>query len=128
MNLKTGKWVGLAGLAWMVGLAGAGAQGGPAQSSWTNLSKGVTDGVHALAFVGTNLYIGGAFSWTEDNLNFELNQVARWTGTTWTNLGDGLDRRAEAMASHGSDLYVAGGFLKAGGATIYNVAKWDGTS
>ena len=46
----------------------------------------------------------------------------------WSALGSGINGSVYALAVSGSDLYAAGVFTTAGGVTVSNVAKWNGSS
>ena len=54
---------------------------------------------------------------------------ARAVEGSWSALGTGIlgTVRAVAIASNG-DIYAGGSFTRAGGITVANIAKWDGTS
>lgn len=54
---------------------------------------------------------------------------ARAVEGSWAALGSGIlgTVRAVAVASNG-DIYAGGSFARAGGITVANIAKWDGTS
>lgn len=68
----------------------------------------------------------------------EINHVAIWNGTNWEAAGTGLGGsfvRARAVTTHDPDgsgplpsnLIVGGDFTLAGGVTVRNVARWDGS-
>jgi hypothetical protein len=86
--------------------------------------------VYGLA-AGTNaLYAGGFFTMAGHTV---VNQVGKWDGTNWSVLGAGIVGnmtlgRVVGLALNGSDLYVGGTFTNAGGVTVSNVAKWNGTA
>jgi hypothetical protein len=68
--------------------------------------------VGALAFSGTNLYVGGAFA-TAGGVT--VNRTARWDGGQWTALGSGVSGgNVFAIATQGSNVFVGGGFSSAG--------------
>lgn len=82
---------------------------------------------------GPALYAGGEFT-TADST--EVNNIARWNGTSWSALtgpsGTGTSGdMVTAMAVHddggGEALYVGGAFLAAGGVTVNNLARWNGS-
>ncbi|MCU0867643.1 MAG: Rax2 family protein [Planctomycetes bacterium] len=62
------------------------------------------------------------------------NNIARWNGTSWQPLGSGILGIAgytsvEALAVRANgDLVAGGSFVTAGGATVSNCARWDGTA
>ena len=102
---------------------------------WSPLgSDGSQDGaikhnVHALAIVGTDLYVGGEFY---DAAGIATaDRIARWDGATWNALGpDGgaLNSEVDALtvSASGTDLYVGGMFDNAAGiATADYIALWS---
>ncbi len=129
------------------------AQGQPARSADDNWSSqfdysglssdyGNQNGALALAYVGTNLYVGGYFSAAGQTL---ANSIAQWDGSRWHALGAGLLGGAGsvgggygsgtpvlgavwAIAVSGSKLYVGGTFQTAGDQYANGVARWDGAS
>lgn len=81
--------------------------------------------VHALAVIGTDLYVAGGFAKAG---GVTVNNIAKWNGTEWSALGTGMDDSVYALAVSGTDLYAGGYFTLAGGAVAYRVAKWNGTA
>ncbi|HVM97275.1 MAG TPA: hypothetical protein VMT89_12855, partial [Candidatus Acidoferrales bacterium] len=89
--------------------------------------------VGAIAFIGSDMYVAGDIPSIN---NVSTNGIAKWDGSTWSALGSGLDdsnngfevTTVSSMSVIGTDLYVAGEFSKAGGITVSNIAKWDGSS
>jgi hypothetical protein len=66
-----------------------------------------------------------------------VNNIARWNGTGWSTLGTGITTTSGnpnvfALGVHndgsGSALYAGGSFNTAGGVSVNNIAKWNGTS
>jgi hypothetical protein len=109
-------------------------------SSWSALgSNGSGNGalkaaVDALAFSGSDLYVGGLFF---DAARIpRADYVARWTGSSWAALGsDGAGDGAIVGAiyalavSNSGDVYVGGFFLDAAGIpTADYIAKWNGNA
>jgi len=106
-------------------------------STWSPLgSDGLGDGaithnVHALAVVGTDLYVGGEFY---DAAGIATaDRIARWDGATWNAMGSGgpdggaLNSEVDALtvSASGTDLYVGGMFDNAAGiATADYIALW----
>lgn len=87
---------------------------------------GTNGPVYALAMVGTDLYVGGAFTLAG---GVPATNIAKWDGTNWTALaGGGTNAPVRALAVGGTDLYIGGDFTTAGGAPANHVAKWDGTT
>ena len=64
------------------------------------------------------------------------NRIARWDGTAWSALsgpsGTGYWRASYALAvfddGSGPALYAGGYFTTAGGVTVNNIARWDGSA
>ncbi|WP_022826361.1 hypothetical protein [Hymenobacter norwichensis] len=101
-------------------------------TAWSSLGTGLNSNVLGLAVAGNgNVYVGGTFTQAG---GIAANRVARWDGTTWNSLGTGPTNGvnsnvvALATASNG-DVYVGGSYLsQAGGVSVNQVAKWDGTA
>ena len=102
-------------------------------SSWSALGTGMNGDVSALVYDSTNnvLYAGGTFT-TAGGVT--VNRVAKWNGTSWTALGttgvSGTSAAVYALAmdSSGNNLYAGGNFTTAGGVTVSNIAKWNGSA
>ena len=103
---------------------------------WSGLGSGISGArdaftapaVYALAVRGREVYAGGRFVTAGGT---PANGIARWDGRTWTALGEGVrtgmyDGIVRALAVRGKDLYAGGQFATAGGADVYNIARWDG--
>ncbi|HEX7395324.1 MAG TPA: hypothetical protein VF313_10390, partial [Anaerolineaceae bacterium] len=90
---------------------------------------GLYGGVHALAFIGSDLYVGGTFQVTQDSA-ITLNHIAKFSGGAWSALpNNGLNSAVLAFAVSGSDLYVGGYFTQtADGAVtnLNNIARFSG--
>ncbi len=65
-----------------------------------------------------------------------VNNIARWDGNSWSDVGGGVTGEADAAVyalavlddGSGPALYAAGRFASAGGASVSNIARWDGTN
>jgi len=91
---------------------------------------------------GPALYVGGSFSMAGGRNPstpgaIRVNRIAKWDGTTWSALEspsgigvDGVVVNTLTVFDDGSGpaLYAAGRFTMAGGVTVNNVAKWNGTT
>jgi hypothetical protein len=85
---------------------------------------------------GPAVYAGGSFAASGNTI---VNAIARWDGLQWRPLGDGLrilfafDLTAITTDmlvfddGSGEALYAAGSFDHAGGQTVFNIARWNGT-
>jgi len=102
--------------------------GGTGVNSWVRSMAVFNDGN------GEALYVGGDFSQAG---GMGVNRIARWDGTSWSTLagpsGTGVSSggvfHLEVFDDgNGPALYAAGSFASAGGVSVSNVAKWDGTS
>ncbi|MFD2720828.1 hypothetical protein ACFST9_19055 [Hymenobacter monticola] len=97
----------------------------------TGTSNGVNGSVSALAIAGNgDVLVGGDFTQAGGRA---AGHVARWNGNAWSTLGtggfNGVDTGVLALAVAGNgDVYVGGYPRTAGGMTINNVAKWNGTA
>lgn len=89
-------------------------------------------GMDAVAFLGTDIYIGGQFNiiWHDPSLTFFTNSpnIMRYDGTYARVVGTGLNSNVVAMTVLGTNLYVAGLFTNAGGAPASHIAMWDGNN
>jgi len=108
---------------------------------WLQVGNGLNGGVAAMAAIGNDIYIGGAFTNAGGNTN--ANYIARLCGNTWTNLGSGVSvspqptnssdflnifefMPVKALAACGLNLYVGGQFTTAGGNTnVHGIAIWN---
>jgi len=83
------------------------------------------DFLSSIAFVGTDLYVGGQIS----NV---FNNIARWNGSSWVGVsggvtGDGSNTpQINGMAALGNSLVVGGSFARGGTAGARNIAKLTG--
>lgn len=100
-------------------------------AAWETLTTGVDGAVFAMKFQGTDLFVGGAFT-TAGGVT--VNGIAKWNTLTsaWesltTGVSGGASPRVFALEMIGSDLFVGGDFITAGGVTVNDIAKWDGSS
>jgi len=102
-------------------------------STWSALGTGTNSAVGVLAVDDSgNLYAGGGFTTAG---GVPANNIAKWDGTMWSALGTGVAGgggsstgvSALAVDSLGN-VYAGGNFTTAGGVTVNNIAKWDGTT
>lgn len=89
-------------------------------------------GMDAVAFLGTDIYVGGHFNitWHDPSLTVFTNcpNIMRFDGTYARVVGTGLNSNVIAMAVLSTNLYVAGLFTNAGGITASHIAMWDGNN
>lgn len=100
--------------------------------SWHVFNGDITGGIHDLALIGNNLFIGGTF---EHAGNIEANRIVQLNleSGEWSRLGDGVKgivrntySSVRALATHDNDLYVGGFFTEAGGKPASSLARWSG--
>lgn len=97
---------------------------------WSSLSTGFNDGVFALTVFNGELYAGGKFTATGDNLT-SLNHIAKWDGIQWTAVGEGFDDVVTALCvdSINNKLIAGGEFTQTGlGQPAKHIAEWNGTN
>ena len=88
--------------------------------------------------IGSDIYAGGYFA-SAGAIN--LNNIARWNGSSWFDVGGGVEGYRHDMdfaddewgfirdmAVIGTDLYVGGWFQTAGGISANRIAKWNGST
>ena len=112
-------------------------------NSWNQLyytSNGFSNGsdsVKALAYLGSDLYVGGTLSTVGSNPN-TVNNIVKWIGLSPTNgywepllfAGQyGLNNIVFALASDGSYMYTGGQFLNTtSGYTLNFIGRWTNPS
>jgi len=97
-------------------------------------SNSISGRVHSLEVfddgTGAALYAGGDFSHVGE---LEVNDVARWDGSSWSGVGGGVEGNVHALRTWndgtGPALYVGGVFSEVGGhGTRLSLARWNGFS
>lgn len=106
--------------------------------SWAVFAhNGMNGPVYAMLQHGSDLYVGGHFSRTQDNQVDKLNGIARWDGSAWHPLDLGLMGEVRAIAfDSAGNLYAVGriqgtcanNFCGSIGTAFSNIAKWNGTT
>jgi hypothetical protein len=126
-------WIGLAACAV---IAPDGRAQCPAWSGGFGLNGLNNDAVAMAVFddgSGSALYVGGNFTSAGGN---EADRIAKWNGSSWSSVGGGLGTvnggsvSALAVFDDGSGpaLYAGGSFSSAGGTSVNNIARWNGSS
>jgi hypothetical protein len=88
----------------------------------------VNSSVYALAVVGNEVFVGGAFSSAG---GVSANRVARFNTqtNTWSSLGtgssNGVNSYVAALAVVGNEVFVGGNFTSAGGVSANYVARFN---
>jgi hypothetical protein len=103
-------------------------------AAWSALGTGVSPPglggiVTAIAFSGSDVYVGGGFTFAGGVAT--PSGVAKWDGNKWTPVGSATDinpNGVSAMAINGSDLYISGNFVRIGKLNANHIARWDGNS
>jgi hypothetical protein len=99
-------------------------------TAWDSVGSGVNGVGVTLAVYNGKLYLGGSFH----NLgNLHANNIAKWDGTVWDSVGSGVDStfntvQIQTLLEYNGYLYAGGTFYIAGGNTVHNIAKCDGTN
>ncbi len=110
-------------------------------TAWSPVGGGTTPNTLAPIYdmvvfddgAGAALYIGGDFTAAG---GVGVNNIARWNGTSWSEVGGGVTGDASAVVNvltvlddgTGPALYAGGRFTNAGGVSVSNIARWDGTN
>jgi trimeric autotransporter adhesin len=100
-------------------------------TSWSPLSAGyISNYVYVLENLNNQLIAGGRFTYIA---GVNINSIAKWNGTSWTSLSSGMTGGGSlngvyAIAIYNNNLIAGGNFTNAGGVSVNNIAKWDGTS
>jgi hypothetical protein len=97
--------------------------------TWSNVGGGLSANVNALIFAsdGSTLYVGGVF--TDAGGDANADYITEFNGQIYRALGTGLDNNCYALGIGPDDmLYAAGSFTVAGGLTVDDIAKWNGSS
>lgn len=96
---------------------------------WDTLGTGFNAPVWALTVFNGELYAGGMFTATGDNLT-SLNHVAKWDGVQWLSVGEGLNDTVARFCIDTAQniLYAGGAFTQTGlGMPAKHIAKWNGS-
>lgn len=92
-------------------------------SQWNPLGPGLTQRVYALAIYdvgnGPELYAATA------------RGLARWDGTSWSDFGNGITQPVFSLEVYndgtGPALFIGGDFQSAGGISVNQIVKWNGS-
>jgi len=109
-------------------------------STWSPVGGGINGTVTSLTVFddgsgsGPALYAGGDFVTAGGGET--VNHIAKWDGESWSPVGTGMSGPGSITIlaltvfddGSGPALYAGGWFANAGGETVSNIAKWDGTA
>ena len=99
-------------------------------TNWSALGVGFNNTVSAVTVYNGELYAGGIFTATRDNLT-PLNHIAKWNGTQWQAVGEGLNDTVLVLTvdSVNNKLYAGGAFTQTGlGVQAKHIAEWTGSN
>jgi RHS repeat-associated protein len=105
--------------------------------SWHPLASGLNGAVRALEVWDDgsgqpSLFVGGSFTFPENDTVTRLDGIGRWDGSSWSALGSGVVGSVYSLKAHndgsGEKLYAGGRFSFAGVVSAVNIASWDGTA
>ncbi len=90
---------------------------------------GVSSSVWALTVWNGDLIAGGGFNTAGGQT---VNRIARWDGAQWHTLtscgqAPGVTNQVEALTVWNGFLVAGGGFFGAGGQTVNDIARWNGS-
>jgi hypothetical protein len=79
---------------------------------------------------GPALFVGGYFTSAG---GVEIDHIAKWNGSGWSGVGGGVaGGGVSALAvfddGTGPAIYAGGSFFSAGGTSVNNIARWNGSS
>ncbi|MBI4673503.1 MAG: hypothetical protein HY741_17765 [Chloroflexi bacterium] len=96
-------------------------------------NNGLSGAVYAIAAVGTDIYVGGAFTQTADGSVTDMRNIAKLNtvGNAWSPLlNNGLNDHVNTLAPVGDNLLVGGEFTStadARGMNFNHIAEYDTT-
>ncbi|OFY82953.1 MAG: hypothetical protein A3F72_03340 [Bacteroidetes bacterium RIFCSPLOWO2_12_FULL_35_15] len=99
-------------------------------TAWSALGPGLNNVISALTVFDGELYAGGKFTGTGDNLT-ALNHIAKWDGVQWLPVGEGLNDTVITLCvdSIHNKLIAGGKFTQTGlGQPAKHIAEWNGTN
>ncbi len=97
-------------------------------TTWSALGTGFNNAVFALTVFNGELYAGGKFTASGDNLT-PLNHIAKWDGANWLPVGEGLNDTVTVLCvdSVNNKLIAGGKFTQTGlGQPAKHIAEWNG--
>jgi hypothetical protein len=104
----------------------------PVVGEWLPFGTGMNGTVLSLAVYGGNLIAGGSFT-TAGGVS--CSRIAQWNGSAWSALGSGIvnsfspsNTTVATLAVYGGELYAGGLFDTAGGSSVSNIARWNGSA
>ena len=79
--------------------------------------------VHAIRGNRSAIYVGGLFHRAGGSV--DVNNIAKWDGSSWSSLGEGVDSTVQALLLSGDNLFATGLFRNASGAQVNMIARWN---
>jgi len=100
---------------------------------WKQVAGGINDDVDAMYVWNNELYISGDFTQAGGTVN--ANHICKWNDIAYSALGTGMTYSmggmlpmVHAMCAYNGSLYAGGMFDQAGGTSMNNLAKWNGST
>ncbi|MHB8260767.1 MAG: T9SS type A sorting domain-containing protein [Bacteroidia bacterium] len=101
-------------------------------TQWNQVNGGTNDDVDAMYVWNNALYISGDFTQAGTT---SANHICKWDDVAFTALGSGMTSSMSGMTpmvhslcAYNGSLYAGGMYDQAGGASMNNMAKWDGST
>lgn len=91
---------------------------------WTSLPGTFNDRINTVVTVGSNIYVGGDFSFIDDS---PFSHIAVWDGESWNSFQGGVNGSVYVLKRNDGHLYVGGSFSLADGVAANNMAIWTGS-
>jgi hypothetical protein len=104
-------------------------------TTWSSVGGGVTFSASAgmitsLEVLNNELYVGGLYTSAG---SVSANGIAKWNGSNWYALGTGINYpngpiSGIGMKAYNNEIYISGNISSAGGVSVNNIAKWNGST
>jgi hypothetical protein len=103
---------------------------------WDSLGSGFSSvgSVACLHSTFNGLFVGGSFNTVGNLQSSSGGGIALWENSNWYWVGGGVvsfspynPGSVNSISFYNNQLYIGGRFLTAGGSTIPNIAKWNGS-
>jgi len=88
-------------------------------------SSGISGNLDIMEVYNGELYAAGSYG----SFGALPCCIAKWEDSLWTQVGSsGADGSIQSLAVYNGELYAGGNFFNIGGASVSNIARWDGTT